>query len=91
MKIPKQLKIFGHQYEAVEDKNFHELSGFAGEFDFKKHKITIAKDFPTTAKEEVLLHELIHAASYYLKLELTEQQVHALSSGLYNIWKDNKK
>ncbi len=42
---------------------------------------------PLSGTEESLLHELIHAASYTFRAQLSEDQTTALSEGLYQILK----
>ena len=45
--------------------------------------IYIAEDLPPSITESTILHEIIHAISDNLNLDLNEVQVHGLECGLY--------
>ena len=92
MKIPDKIKINGVEYgiefvEAVED-DIHEVE-FTGRVLFRENKIKISNSYKTDSKFRTLLHEIIHILDYDYKMELPEETIRRLASGLYGTLKDN--
>ena len=42
-------------------------------------------------QKDTLLHEVVHAIDDTLALGMTEEQVHALGAGLYQVLSENKQ
>ena len=90
MRIPKEIKILGHTYAVLyrnrerEDGNLN-----PGTCDSKFCKIWIDAGWKKSQQEATLIHEIIEALNYNLKLNLVEEQIRGLESGLYQTLKDN--
>ena len=54
-----------------------------------EQEILIQSSLSEERKEETLLHEILHAVSYELGLNLSEHQVECLASGLYSVYKNS--
>jgi hypothetical protein len=89
MKIPKTIKILGHLYRIEYVKDLSRDRNLRGEVLYGKLLINLSPDIPTQLQEEALLHEVIHAISNEVALDLSENQVTSLSSVLYQVLKDN--
>ncbi len=98
MKIPKKVKIAGHDYRVEYPYMFKDYE-FSAEVDHDTHVIRIAGHSSNKSKKvhsEVelnLLHELLHSVnSRYLprKNRLYEGQIEQMSVGLYQVLKENK-
>jgi len=98
MKIPKQVKIAGHNYRVIYPYKFKK-DQWAAEIDHDRHEIKIASHSSLSTKkvhseiEESLLHEVLHAVNCrYLpvKQRLHEAQIQQISQGMYQVLKDNK-
>jgi len=85
-----QLKILGKTYkvEIVEPDSLNHNPNL-GTVTTVNNIISINANQAEENKAEVLLHEVIHAISDSVKLDLTEQQVTALASCLYGFFNDN--
>ena len=81
------MKILGYNYKILhKSKKDMESLGLCR---YGKLQIHISKKQAPQQKESTVLHEMIHAISYHLHLELSEQQIMALESGLYQALIDN--
>lgn len=52
--------------------------------------IDIKNKLPLPLEQEVVLHELLHAISDSMNVELTEHQVTAVAAGIVQVLRDNK-
>ena len=98
MKIPKLVRIAGHDYRVKYPYLFKKYE-WSAEVNHNRHEIKIASHASKTEKkarsevEESLLHEILHTVNCrYLpvKQRLCEAQIHQMSQGLYQVLKDNK-
>ena len=85
MKIPKKLKI-GAQIYKILFVHAEDIENGCGEVNAARNIIKLRKDMPTTATEETLLHEIIHAVSP----GLSEAVVGNLAHSLHQVLSDNK-
>lgn len=89
MKMPRRLKIGGHQVSVV----FKDLSEspVAGEWNPKNNTITIDKTISVSQQEESLFHEILHVINGELD---GEGYAHAFGESLaqqfYQVLSDNK-
>ena len=92
MKIPKKIKVAGRTFDLEYKKDFAGKDGLAGQAKDCEQKIVLQNDFYHQEKvEQTFWHEIIHELDInYLNSKLTEDQVDALSTGLYAFLKDNK-
>ena len=97
MRIPKSVKVAGHNYR-VEYPYVFRKQDLAAEANHDKGRIRVSDRSKFGKKsqseiDETFLHEIIHAVSCrYLprSLELRESQVSQLSQGLYQVLRDNR-
>jgi len=93
MKIPKKINIGGIDFkiEIIKDiSNDLNIAEYRGKVLFKKDKILILDSYSNKGKFRTLLHEIIHILDDNYRLELTEELIIRLASGLYQVLKDNK-
>ena len=86
MKIPRKLRVDGEDWTIEKHSNGMD-SSFLGRTFRHEHLITLNKD--AKGIESTLLHEIVHAIDINKNLELTDQQVRSLSSGLYAVIVEN--
>ena len=86
MTIPKKLDILGVEYQIKQIRCVSRFDARKGEIDYLTHTVTIDEELPEDAKEETLLHEVIHAILERLGLddnENNEQVVSGLAAVLH--------
>ena len=90
MKIPETLKVGGNVYKVI-DWDFKESVDLLGQADNTVLEIRLCKNVKNPLKkEEVFLHEMLHAINYVnLSSILEEKIINKLSQGLYQVLKDN--
>lgn len=81
------MKILGYNYKMnyKAKKNMYHL----GENKSTSLQMNIRKKQSPQQTESTILHEMIHALSYHLKLDLEERQVMSLEAGLYQALTEN--
>jgi len=91
MKIPKKLKICGLDYTVELRKDFQIKEGLSGQHQATQCKIILQNnDYNKQVIEQTFFHELLHAIDdNYNNSGLDENQVNALSNGIYQVLKDN--
>jgi len=91
--IPSAVKVAGVQYEVVE-KDFIEIDGnrnYQGACWYGESTIEILSDLSPTKKEQVFIHELVHACLKEAGFdEQDEDTVNRLGIVLHQVLKDNK-
>lgn len=78
------MKILGYEYKLSPKKKLVSL----GSINETKLKIKIDKNLVAAQLYSTILHEVIHALSYHLHLDLSENQVMGLEAGLYQTLTD---
>jgi hypothetical protein len=83
-----QLRILGKTWNC---RLIDQLPGqnFVGMFIPDRCEILLVKGQDPEQQADTLLHEALHAIDYTLRLELSEQQIHALAAALYALVADN--
>lgn len=99
MKIPKSIKLSAHCIKTIWRKEIAKKGGsdedfFLGRTDSQFNKIELleyfdGKKLPEDVVTETYLHEIMHHISFNRDLGLTEQQVYSLSSGLFEVLRNN--
>lgn len=92
MEIPKKIRVSGIDYkiELVEEiKDDIHSPDYRGIALIKQQKIKILNSYKVDDKFRTLLHEVLHIIDDDYKLELPEDTVRRLGSGLYEILKNN--
>jgi hypothetical protein len=83
------MKILGKEYNIIMVSDYNLLTDKLGLIDYATNTIYLKDNPNEEIMKETLLHEVIHGIEFALGLNLTEQQVTALSSGLYAVVKEN--
>jgi len=81
------MKILGYNYK-MNYKSKKDMY-YLGENKSISLQINIRKKQSSQQTQSTVLHEMIHALSYHLKLDLEERQVMALEAGLYQCLTEN--
>jgi len=95
MKIPKTVRIAGHNYKVFFDDKYLDKEKILGQCDFISQKIRLCKKFKkqVRAKSDIdrtFYHEIIHAIDgHYNNYALKEKEVGRLANGLYQVLADN--
>ena len=98
MKLPKWLKIGGHEVRVLYPHHFRQNSDLCGQADYGLNEIRVAEldlcgeKRSDSSIETTFLHEVIHWVGhvYHGEKSLDEQLVCALAQGLHQVLKDNK-
>ena len=86
MKIPKKLKIGGHNIKVVLKPFWKGSDSEDGLFENCKNEIWIKAELSQSQKEVTLIHEILHV----LNSTLNHVVLDSLSEQLYRVLKDNK-
>lgn len=73
------MNILGYEYKMKSKK----MKNALGKFRFSKLEIVIHSEQDAQQRESTVLHEMIHAISAHLKLDLSEEVTARLETGLY--------
>jgi hypothetical protein len=87
----KSVDILGKTYNIkfLKDTKFEEDE--FGEVDFDKMEISINVEKGTDHQRDTVVHEILHAIDYDMKLNLSEKQVRSLACAVYQVLKSNIK
>lgn len=80
------LEIVGKSYEVL---LLDDMGDKLGEHDSTQQVITLLASQHQEAIRDTLLHEVIHAVSDAMNLDLREKQVASLATGLVQIFRNN--
>ncbi len=90
MKIPKKIKILGHYIDVVLQKRIEAGgSDSLGSSTLSRNRIFINTDQAVSQQESTLIHEIIEQINWAMKMNLTEETICQLESGIYQVLKDN--
>lgn len=97
MIIPKKLKIIGFEWQVKENQELADEGACFGSTHTQTQTIYLEPKAPLQKKEQVLLHEILHALWWQQGLfqrykdtkQIEEEIVTTLSQGLYQVLKDN--
>lgn len=94
IKIPKTINIGGIIYDIrlVSGKSSNDLQekNYIGRIDYDNCIITIDKNINQQIMVLTLLHEILHVVNHNYKTKLSEDDIDKISSGLYQIFKENQ-
>jgi len=85
-----ELSILGMKHEVTYFKSHDGNDGAMGRSHIKHGIINICDEMPDDIQEQTILHEVVHIISDHLELEMKENQVGGLATGLYAFIKENK-
>lgn len=98
MKIPRNIKIGGFNWEVKQSGEISTESSTFGSTHTQKQKIFIDPTETQQKKEQTFIHEVMHAIWWQVGLNtrykgeqkhMEEEIVDAMSHGLYQVLKDN--
>ena len=96
MKIPKKVRIAGHNYKILWDDKGLSKKRLIGNMNNDFKEIRLCKYYKSSrarAKseiEETFIHEIMHGIDkYYNNNSLSEKALDRLSTGLYQVISDN--
>lgn len=82
VKIPKEIMVGGvYPYRIVYKPHIRDDEGYAGFINFRTEEIAILPQLAPRAKDEDLLHELIHAFEKLYHFDVTEETNHRIAEG----------
>ena len=87
--LSKSIRILGKDYELIHDNTGLSDQNLLGRSKCAQQKIFYADDQGAAQLRDTLLHEILHVVDWTVKAELKENQVAAIASGLYAVFKDN--
>lgn len=86
MNIPKRVKVCGKTYKIEQVKHLEDC----GNLFPTECKALIGIDMDPQQIRDTVLHELVHAIEYETHLNMEERQVHALSTAMLDMLRNNK-
>jgi Zn-dependent peptidase ImmA (M78 family) len=88
MKIPKQLKIGGHTFKIVLEKDNKMLSvgNSCGKFNLETGTIVINGSQVPSGQGATLFHEIMHV----INNEMGEEKIEFMAQAIYQVLSDNK-
>ncbi|WP_404358486.1 ImmA/IrrE family metallo-endopeptidase [Cytobacillus firmus] len=88
--IPNKVKVGGIEYEIIQIEKMEEQFNHLGQILYTKGIIKVDKELAPDRKEQVFIHELLHACFYEAGFEeQDEDMVNRLGIVLYHVIKDN--
>ncbi len=93
MKLPKEIKVAGHQYRVkVKNGSWGDDSRLRGNCSSQELEIKIDSNMPKSRRVETLLHEIGHAIYHEYNIQdedREERTVTAFATGLHQVLTDN--
>lgn len=84
----ESVRVIGKTY-TVRVVNKSPLDKDSGECDEKSQTITVNEDQTEEAMQDTILHEVVHAIDHTLRLDMSENQVAMMATGLIAVIRDN--
>jgi hypothetical protein len=86
--MPLSVRILGKHYK-IEPMNSHAQDGEFGACNYAYQLLEYNQKLCIDELKDTILHEMVHVLDHGMQLQLKEEQVHAVATGLYAIIKDN--
>ena len=83
------IKILGQDFKIITEEEGRLQPQLIGSVWCKKGEITLEKDLLADVRNSTILHEILHVIDFKLALNLSEQQVTQLETGLFATLKEN--
>jgi len=83
-KVIGTVEVFGMRHNVAEVADTVWKSQWMGRASTQDLAVYMNPDLKEDARDETLLHEVLHLVSSHMKLEIKEQDVTVLSFGLYS-------
>lgn len=88
--IPSTVKVAGITYSIEETEKLKERYDLLGQILYQRGLIQLEKDLPSDRKEQVFVHEILHACFYEAGFEeQDEDMINRLGIVLYQVLKQN--
>jgi hypothetical protein len=90
--MPASVRIMGKAFRLIEETSTSSTLAqdeFVGRVNSVKQTIVYASGQADEQRADTIVHEIIHALDYAMKLDVSEQQTHALAAGLVAVVNDN--
>jgi IrrE N-terminal-like domain len=89
--IPNKIKVSGIEYDVAEVEGIHERFSTLGQIHYHKGIIELDSQLSQTRKEQVFVHELLHACFFEAGYEEQDEDViNRVGIVLYQILKENQ-
>ena len=85
----KELNILGQTYKLEFVPDEHSADMNLGRCDSKACVIKVKSSLPYNAREVTVWHEVMHAISDLLALDIDEAQITGLATGMYQVYTAN--
>ncbi|SCJ58689.1 Uncharacterised protein [uncultured Clostridium sp.] len=88
----KQINILGVSYTIEEVDTVNKTNPRRGEINYLTNEIKIDKNMPASLKEQVLMHEILHAVFDLIgldKLSEDEKKVQSIATALHHVFSYN--
>ena len=85
----KKINILGVEYTVLEVEVVNKEEPRKGEINFLTNEIRIDRQMPISLKEQVLMHEILHAVFELLgmeKLAMNERNVQSIATALHQVF-----
>ena len=85
----KSVRILGKTYSLhwVEKQQFKYED--CGHCDYEKQEIAVVMGYHKEQERDTLLHEILHGIEHEMGLDLAEEEIRSLATGLYAVFMDN--
>jgi hypothetical protein len=83
------INIMGVDYRLELVKDCGKMNDNMGTWEAKTGMIQLLDGMPKDVQASTVLHEIIHALSFHMSLDLDEKQTKGLESGLFQVLKSN--
>ena len=93
MRVPKKISAFGRSYDIIHDDEVTDQFDSYGLVHHGEEVVFLQKrsvKYSEQREAATLLHEIIHIIEENLRIDITEEQLGLISTGLYGIIKENK-
>ena len=89
--LPERVKVAGIAYDVIETEHMERDFNNLGQILYNRGIIKVDSDLAQDRKEQVFVHELLHACFYEAGIEEQDEDViNRVSIVLYQLLKDNK-
>ena len=90
MIIPDVVRILGHDYSIIYDKNiFLTDNTGGGKVCANTLEIALYPDSPESRLAEIFMHEIMESLKYCMQLTIEHEDLSALSEGLFSVIRNN--
>lgn len=89
MKLPRKLRLLGHDILVERVKIGLSASTTLGQYDSESGEIRVREGLEPSIEDATVLHEVVHVIDVTLCLSLSEDQVVGVAQGIFAFLADN--